>query len=48
MSQGISRLAVTCWVLTHLCVRVRLAEFIRPKQTKMWLFEGRALHYLSM
>ena len=29
-------------------VRVRLAEFIRPKQTKIWPCEGRALHQLGV
>ena len=51
-SQGTPSLAATCWVLTHFCgvaesqvvIRVRPAEFIRPKQTKIGPGEGRALH----
>ena len=56
MSQGIPSLAVTCWVLAQLCggagsqgaVRVRPAEFIRPKQTKIWPCERKTLHWLGV
>lgn len=44
-------LTATQWVLSHLCseagsqgvIRVRLAEFTMPKETKIWPCEGRAL-----
>ena len=53
MSLSIPSLAATCWVFTHLCIgmesqeviRVRPSEFIRPKQTKIWPYKGRALHW---
>ena len=50
MSQGTPSLAATCWVLAHLCggagsqgvIRVRPAELITPKQTKIWPCDGRS------
>ena len=58
MPQGTPTLAATHWVLAHLCGRsgsqavvrvgVRPAEFIRAKQTKIWLYEVRAHHQLGM
>ena len=52
MSQGVSSLAATLWVPADLCggpwsqeiIRVRQAEFIRPKEIKIWLCEKRAQH----
>ena len=52
MSPNKSSLAATHWVLTHVhvgvgslgVVRVRPAEVIGLKQTKIWPCEGRVLH----
>lgn len=49
----LSKLTATCWVLTDLggrvgsqrVVRVKPAMFIRLKQTKIWLFEWKALRW---
>lgn len=51
-SQGTPRSSVTPWVPSDLyrrvgfqgVSRVRAVEFIRPKQTRIWLCEGMAVH----
>lgn len=56
MAQGVQCLAATSYVLTHLCgsvssqgvVRVRPAEFFRPKQPKIWPCEGMVLQQLGV
>ena len=54
--QGIPSLASTCLVFAYLgggvgsqgVIKVRPAEFMRPKQTKIWLCNRRALHHSGM
>ena len=56
MFQAIPYLAAMSWVLANLCgmvgsprvFRVRSAEPIMPKQTKIWLCEGKTLYQLGM
>lgn len=51
MSLGIPNLAVTCWVLTHICVEAgsQGVARVRPAQTaKSWQCEERALLWLGM
>ena len=56
MSPFIPILAANCQVPTNLCdvtrsqevIKVRPAEFIRLKHSKIWPHEGEALHCLSM
>lgn len=56
MSQDIPSLAPTLCVITHLfggvgsqgVLRMKPAEFIRPKQAMIWLCERKALHQLRV